>query len=825
MKRKKNVPVNVNQTQREMDAPAVVTPVWKGWDTAAVCVFSFLLLLSMTVQTGRMSVLLLVAALALSIGRQPLANLRQRFCVPVLGFIAFAFLAGFAAIYSHFGDYAVAEYQKFLAAFALAVIVLTRVGKGNVRAVLWGMAAVCAVISLLCVDAEGSGLVFWTFNDLVELLGGTFSTIEFGASASRVNGIYNDANVSASILALGSLVSLYLANSAKVLWKKVLACVLLGMSAMGFFLSMSRGAILCFALALLVWLIAAGKGNRLSLFFLMFFSAVVVGGLSIPAMPAIREGSFLPNVLLPVSGLVIFALDWAVGSRLARALEGRSKAIAVAAAVLVVLCVGYAAAGMTVTGPYTFDESGYMSRTIQLEPGTYTVSGDWDGDLRVNILAQSEMDMLRRTGGGTSLYSGHLDDAAFTLTGDEFRVSLLIWGEGGQTVRALTFSDGTKVALDHPLLPSFVADRLQDDLLTSNSFLQRLEFFKDGWTLFRRAPLLGSGLGSTEGLLTSVQSYYYESKYVHNHVLQVMDDMGLVGLAAFLCLMLGSAWLLLRRLREERDGLAALLLACWLMMNVHSLLEINFSVRAFQCLAYPLLLLPAVLWAKPLSQRLVKVGGILSACLLWLYMAVFGGLFLAHRSAVSTMSKGIATSETGQFMDYCKRMVSLDVFDHEYAQLTYVVNAAQLDDSRFNGTMGKYVKELRASGTYTACADLARHYYLPKGQLKELFACSREGIAQEASNKDAWNYQIAFYRNEVLAAISQKDISVFIDGVLATKAYLEEYSLGRLEEIELTEENTVFLNTVAVVKENGLPDEAVYQLLTQMYVPAETPED
>lgn len=501
--------------------------------------------------------------------------------------------------------------------------------------------------------------------------------------------------------------------------------------------------------------------------------------------------------------------------------EGRGKAIAVVAAVLAVLCVGYGVTAMTVTGPYTFDENGYMSRTIQLAPGSYTVSGDWDGSPRAVVVSQSEIDMLCRTGNATYLYDGPLEDVSFTVTGDEFRLSMQVWDERGNVIREITFSDGTKITLSHPLLPSFLEERLQDSLRTSNSFLQRLQFFKDGWKLFGRAPLLGSGLGSTEGLLTSVQSYYYESKYVHNHVLQVMDDMGLVGLAAFLCVVLGSAWLLLRRLREERDGLAALLLACWLMMNTHSLMEINFSVRAFQCLAYPLLLLPAALWAKPLSQRLVKVGGILSACLLWLYMAVFGGLFLAHRSAVSTMSKGIASSETSQFMSECKKMVSMDVFDHEYAQLTYVVNAAKLDDSRFNGTMEKYVKELRASGTYTACSDLARHYYLPKGQLEEMFACSREGIAQEASNKDAWNYQIAFYRNEVLPAIDEEQIAVFLDGVLETRAYLEKYSQSRLEGIELTEENQTFLSTVELVRATAQSDKDAYLLLQMMCPPAD----
>lgn len=783
-----------------------------------VLLFSLLLFSAMTVQTGRMSMILLVLALALSVGRAPLGHLRQRFCVPVLGFIAFSFVQGFAAIYSHFGDYAVAEYQKYLAAFALAVILLVRIEKKHIRGILWGIAGICAVLSLLCVDAACDGFLFWGFNSFVELLGASFADIE--QLANRVNGLYNNANVSASILALGSLVSLYLADSVKRLWMRAVACVLLGMSAMGFFLSLSRGAILCFALALLVWLIAAGKGKRLALFFRTFFSALVVVVLSIPAMSSIAAGSMLPTLLTLVSGLLIFLLDWGVADRLVRLLEGRGKAVAGIVAVLAVLCGGYAVAAMTVTGPYTLDESGYLTRTVELEPGTYTISGNWDGDVSVRVFAQSELDLLRRTGTATQLYAGSIEDAVFAVTGDEARLSVQFQGEQGTVLRKITVSDGTEIVLGRPLLPAFVANRLEDSLLTSNSFLQRVVFLQDGWKLFLRAPLLGSGLGSTEGLLTSVQPYYYESKYVHNHILQVMDDMGLVGLCAFLAILGGGLWLLLRQIRTERDSLAAMLLACWVMMNTHSLMEISFSIRAYQCLAYILLLLPAVLYGKPLSERFAKMGGIVTACLLWLYMAVFGGLYFSHRMVVKDLQKGISTSSASEFMEFCESLVSRDVFDHEDNQLTYVANAVALNDSSYNRNLRIYVEELRASGTYPACSGLARYYYLPRGEWEELFACSREGIAQEASTKEAWNLQFDFYRSEVLPAIGEENVSVFLDGVLGTKAYLEEYCQGRLEKIVLSAENQSFLDTVESVRSTAQSDEDAYQLLQIMCSPA-----
>lgn len=90
----------------------------------------------------------------------------------------------------------------------------------------------------------------------------------------------------------------------------------------------------------------------------------------------------------------------------------------------------------------------------------------------------------------------------------------------------------------------------------------------------------------------SVQSFQYESRYTHNHLLQTMADTGIVGTVFALAFVLGSAWLCLKAVRKEKDSLAAALLASWVMMNLHSLMEINFSVRGFKCFAYVLLALP-----------------------------------------------------------------------------------------------------------------------------------------------------------------------------------------------------------------------------------------
>lgn len=796
-------------------------------DAARAAGFSLALLAAMTVMTGRASLVLMAAALLLSVGRGPLRRFRERLCVPVLGLWGYALMNGLAAIYSPFGDSAVPEFYKLAASFSLAAVLLARFDRRHVRWLLWGFAAVSAVIGLLCLDAAGNGALFRAFNGLMERLGTTYAEIPQNTSG-RVNGLYNDANVSGSILGLGALVSLYLAYTGKDRRSRLAACFLLGVSAQVFFLSMSRGAILCFGLALLVWLAAEGKEGRLRLFFLMFVSAIVTVGISIVVMPMISNRTIPPLVLTLASGFAVFPLDLLASDRLAGLLAGRRKAVTAVLLGLALLCGAYVYAGFHVLDPYTFGSGQTrLIRSASLPAGTYSFSGDWDEEdaVRVFVCTRTPEEALMNK--MTIVKRANLSEGtSFTLE-EPAQVYFRFYGlEEGAQLRRVIVTGGTReyeIPLTYKLLPAVLMERVHDGLFNSYSFLVRVQYMKDAWKIFLMSPIYGNGLGATEGLYTAVQPFFYESLYVHSHLLQAMTDMGLFGLASLLCVAGGSLWLILRRLREERDPLAAALLACWVMINVHSLMEINFSIRAYQCAAWFLLLLPVLLWGKPLGtkERVVKLGGWLLAVCLWVWLAVFGGLLESHR-AVLRETEAFSTSSVTEFLDALRDFTRRDVFDHESYQLEYVAAVATANDSHYNKERLEYVEEMRKSGTYTACSGLARYYYLPRMEFEELFACSREGIAQEASTKEAWNLQLDFYRNEVLPAAGEACMDEFVGGVLALDEQLRAWSEGRLEEIELSEENAAFLEKVRSGYEAGLPDGGMYLYLTGAFdVPAE----
>jgi len=783
-------------------------------DIVAMVLFSVLLFLAMTIQTGRMSLVLAGLAILLSIGRKPLQNFGARLSIPVIGLLAFALMNGLAAIYSVFDTSAISEFYKFIASFSLAVILLARFEKKHTRGLLWGFVTVCAVIALLCVDLSSWGVLFSGLEGFAELLGSTFADAEMiAAGTTRINGIYGDANLTGALLGMATLAGLYLVQTAKSTRDKFLSSLALGVSVASFFMTLSRGALLSFAVAALIYLAFAGKGNRVRLFFLMISTAIaaLVGG-GIGLFTA-EKGSVLPVLMCLVAGVLLFLLDWGIGARLAARLEKRGALVALVCLVLVVIVAVGSVVALTATQPYEFASDGRLYRSVKLAPGEYTVTGSWDGDVSIAVYYDTVEGALM--GDPAVLYSGRDTEVTFTVPEEAIRVFFRFTGEKGDRLNSVTLSNGSKVPLDYKFLPDSLTGRLHSGLFTSSSFLLRAQYMKDGMTLFKQSPVIGHGLGASEGLLTSVQPFYYETLYIHNHIIQVMDEMGVVGLICFLALLLGSLWLIIRRLLcKERDLLAGALLAVWVMMNLHSLMEINFSVRMFQCSAFFMLLLPVLLYAKPLPKKVVKWGGwILSVCV-WAYLAVFGWLLLNHRW-VQEAAAEMQASSAEEFMNNLRTYAERDILDPTPHQLNFVGNAVILGDPQYRETMEQYVEELRATGTYTNCSGLVRYYYLPLKQYDEMFACSREAIAQKASNADAWNLQVEFYRKEVLNAVKAEDLDELLEGVTELREYLNEHNEGRAGQITLTAENRTLLSGVKRILDKGWSMGASYEYLVE----------
>ena len=784
-------------------------------DALMVVLYSVLLFFAMTVQTSTVSMILCALAFLSLLGKKPLSRFEQRLSVPVLGLLAFAIIYGAAAIDSPFGANAQSEFYKFIAAFSLAVILLSRFERKHVPGLLWGGASVSTVIALISLDMSCGQVLFGPFNALMNVLGTDYTSALPEYFTARVNGLYNDANVTACLFSLALFAALYLLKNSTCIWRRLAASLLAGVNAVSLLLTGSRGALLCFAVSCLVWILAE-RANRVGLFLLLAETAVTMIAAAAPASSMVTQGDETAVALCLFSGLILFALDVLAGRRLEPVLSSHKKAALAAVGAVAVICAAYGVAAMTVKGPYTFDSAERVVRQADLPAGTYTLTAPLGEDVRVVLLGQTAYEKLIDQ--YETLYDSTSGETEFTVPEGLVMTRWQLYAPAGTVVERVELSDGQRFQLDYPLLPAFIADRLL--LGMGNSFTLRMEFDKDAWKIFSTAPLLGRGLGSTENLTRSVQSFQYESKYAHNHLLQTMADTGLVGTVFALAFVLGSVWLCLQAVRKEKDSLAAALLAAWVMMNLHSLMEINFSVRGFKCFAYVLLVIPALLWAErpagetAKARKQAKTVGILVAIGYALYLAVFGGLLESARMT-DRKAENFQTSDVYEYLDFLRGCVRGNVFDHDFYQRNYVANAVQLNDPSYNGDMLKYVSALRASGTYENDSALAQYYYLPRQSWDDLFTCSLEGIHQVRSSPDGWNLQMDFYRTEVLPAMGADNVSAFVDGVLALGDALDAMNTeGRLETVELNDENQTFLTLCRSVKEQDLSGQDAYTVLS-----------
>lgn len=822
MKRKKTVPAEV-VPKPVNDAAPVPEKDHPLYDRLFVVGFAVLLFFAMTVQTVPMSLILAAVALALSFGRGGYARFRGRLGIPVLGFLAFLILCGAASLYTSFGAYAYGEYAKLLASGALGLLLLARGREQNAGGLLFGFSAVCGVIGLLCIDAGCRGPLFRGFASFMEGLGdAAYQSLDQATyTGARFDGIYNDANLTGSLMALAVLVGLYLIRTGRKPWERFAACFLTGLSAVAFFTAMSRGAILCFGATLLAYLLIAGKEERLGLFFTMAAMGISMVIFGVVSASLLAGGSFWGTLAALPSGVLLWLLNEFPARKAASALAGHGKLLAGVLGGGIAAGIAAVVLALTLTEPFVFTESNFLYRGADVEGGeTYTFSGDWDKSSEITVLVYGSTREQELTSVTETYYNGPLEEASFTVPEDVGHVLMQFRGPAGLELRQVSLSDGTEIPMAYTLLPDNIANRLQKNIFEDSSFLLRLQYDIDGWTLFKESPLAGHGLGATEGLLTSVQPFFYESLYLHNHLLQVMDETGLLGLAAFLAFILGTAVLLVRQLRKARTPLAAMLLACLVMMNLHGLMEISFSVQMFQCAAFFLLLLPTVCYGTYTEGRKRRAAGIVVLVVsdLWLVISValLGGSLLAQKEYRELDAAGMTT---GSFIETLERLDRMDVYNDQSYKVNLMGNALQAGGISNEGTAARCARELRETGEFDSCYYVAAYYYLPLGQLENFFDVLQEGLLQERSNSEAWNSAM----NLCIQAFSQIDpaeADTFAEGVRGIGEAMDRANAYLLVPVALTEENAALLNCA---RTDLLDGEGMYAAISQVLSQAGNP--
>lgn len=716
-------------------------------------------------------------------------DLRERVTPPLLALGLYVLMNGVSMFYAVSGKFALYEFLKILCAFCLALILLAAAPGQNMEAGRWiasileGFTALAALVSI---DLISTHLIGGPFLDLLSVITPDYVDLSPLAPGMRMNSIFINPNVFAGIAGIGAMLSLGLTMSSKEKKERCVHTACLAVISLAFVLAFSMGGSGTIAVAFLVYLVLENKERRPRLFLLMvetlvvtLISAMAISATSFDEWTAPRP---IPLVCAVLGAAVLCALETFVDPRLTEKLQGHSRMVMVLLSGAAVLIAVYAVLAFNLTGPAKLEPGGNLYRSIYPKPGEYTLDIQADGPVNVSVTSQSKMEVtLYRF---RSIYQGPAEGASFTVPDDSIVVYLRLTSDQPVEIEQLSClgaGETVKVPLRYKLLPGFMANRLQG-LFANNSVKQRQVYIEDGFKLFWRSPLIGSGLGGFENGVKSVESYYYETKYLHNHFVQTLVDTGIIGLLLFVGLIAisgVSVWLAIRK-QPSQPMLPALGGALAFMVG-HGAAEVDFSIYSYLPIAFSVFALIGLCCqeALPRSQREkdVQTGAVLTTFVL---LIAFGVLLNGNMRAAALVAQDPTIEDLAEAAE-------MDKFEWADYMLSYVVSS--MDDNageEIRLRADRYAQRLSRVSSNTIPLYLA-NYYLSLGQTERGLEMAEKYTAYTASDSAAW--QATF---DLLEAY-EEDTELFRSGVRRLAEQMDTWNSENLGHVQVSEESMAFL--------------------------------
>ena len=771
--------------------------------------------LNYVVTFGKLSDLLAGAGILYLLATEDLKRLRNLPSVLLLAFAAYTMLSGFWAIA---GKFFLREYGKLFVAllFFLYIVLCGRRERGFLRRVLAVVAGISALYAFGSVEAATTGVVKSILRGAGMLEGQPlgFAIGNYG----RLYGVFGNSNIEASVYAIGALFSVALLCGAprESRGLRVLYSVTLSFCVYGFLLVFSMGAIVCFAAAVVIYLIFAGTGRSAALlrFCATGIPTLLCGILTFRAVFASDGTSVLPLALMLVNAAITAALELTVLERATAALEAYRKLAFSVLIGAVVLVLVYAAAGLLITGPYTFGPQ--CLRGAGLSAGEHTVAIDADAGVKLRIYTQDRTQSVR--GDSTVLYEGPAAGAvSFSVPGEAGRCYFTFSAEAGKVIRSAVIDGSKKLSLNNPLFPLILTSRIQN-LTTNNSQTVRAMYVRDAFKLIRQRPVFGYGTGAFETGISSVQDYPYETKYVHNHYVQVLLEGGVVGFALFVAAMISLALALWKQRGQKETGecfwIYPALCAEFVMNALQMFWDVSMSIIVFLCFAYTLFGLIVLTCcvgeeepAAASARGTGKAGG--KSWPARLALLLFPIFFLATVLG-NLYAGGLRERQEGSYERYLENFATaarIDLYEHNDSMLSYVMLVSDEEMTEYQAQADIYAGRLSRAHSNSIPYYLIAYYYNTL-QYDKCIDAAMLGATYSVSDADTWNSITLLLKQGFTDPVQESPLLTEDGGALLEKLtqfcqMLDRYPETALKPIQLNAEGTAFFDTVRALGECG----------------------
>lgn len=702
------------------------------------------------------------------IGKSIFANYTNPLLVAILGFILWN---GISMFYAEVPKTAMFEFSKLITATFILLLLLafTKPNKQSFNLISGCLSLNIAIFGFISIDAASDGPFAAVFKGIMSFFTDSMQYFGVFENGVRITGIFGNANTYAGLVALGVFLSLTLAINAESKNQRLLALSCLAINAMTYVLLFSMGSIGVFVVASLAMLIFSDKEHRITTLILMVEALITTLLFTVIALTTLGESEYLPLACIILNVVSLCALDTFMRKTIVEKVAAHTKASLVVLVALVVLVFGYIVAGLNVTGPLTIAKDETIMRAIYPESGQYSLTATLDVGSNVNVrIITQNMDNLK-IHNDTLLYYGPITEAVFEVPEDSEIIKMYMTGASDvniiQELKYFPTSDASKseeIKLDYTLLPSIAANRIQD-LGANQNTIQRIVFFEDGLKLFKQSPIIGNGLGSFETEVGSVQDFYYITRYAHNHYVQSLCDLGVIGLCLFIAILALSVVTLLKLMKRSKKEeyksttfAIPLMVACLIMIFGQAITDLTWSAGPYLVTAFAVFAQLLVLNDKNFDQGEVvetkgkkapkvteksfstKTGLRLVAIGLSVFMLASVSITVY---AYSKMSTGTCTP------DDIIKLVKLDRYGADDYKTSFIkaVNTSNLPE--YYEQCDIYAAELVDNPD--AVLDYLIPYYFNTGQEENVYKAAKLAIEQDRTSTEMWNRLFEMMRTAI----------------------------------------------------------------------------
>lgn len=838
MASKKNKPIKAQQAATAALSREVN---YKTWTVPVLAICAYFLLLIQGSLDNRLHESMAITALIVMIALVALAwavpswrqTAKDRINLGTVMPFVYIFWCAITSLYAAAGKLALYEVTKilFVLPILIGIIVFVRKTNRGFDRIFAIFAIATAAIGVLSVDAASCDILAKIFRVVMSPVSTQFADMGSYEVGVRITGMLSDPNLYSGVMALGTIMSIHLAKSRRSLG----TYAVLGLNTLSYVLAFSMGSLFIFLLSCIAMIILETASKRASLFILLAEDAactLVMAFIAFAGLGATGGAKFLPMLALCANFVLIWVLDRFIGSKIGDKLGQNVKAGIGVIAGIAIIIVGFAVVALNVTGAKTLAPGESLARSAYIPGGDYVLSLDISqissepADLHVRVTSQDETDLkvhtddlLAEQGFGTEGAENQTISLGFTVPEDSEIVMINFNSASGLRINEATY-EGAKngsLKLDYKLLPGFMANRIQN-LGANENAIQRTVFFSDGMKLFKMSPVFGRGLGGFENGVMAVQNFFYETKYAHNHYVQMLCDCGIIGLIVFVAMgvIAAVAVVCARRKGDELALYAVPALGAGLVqMYGQAFSDAVWSSGAYQILALSMLTLVGVFLKEkklaPADEEAAEMAafkakavftGFMAATLLLTMMFTFT---IGYNAATrSKMTSGSVT------IDALAKAADSDKYEYADYYISYLNSEVANPGLASAELCEKYADKILALDSNSAYRSAAE-FYLNKHNDEKAFAALDRGASYVRSSGATWQYIFSVLEdhfdimgpNSDAAMARAEERGETYETLLKYYDGIRERNAEYLDNVVLAPRNYLFVGRLLELKDRG----------------------